>query len=236
MGPSTMVPEGPALLPCRMRLRPVACLAIGAAAALLYSNFLVDWVLRGFSGHDLVVSYLETPGEPNSSLLRITNVVCAVLVAILLPSLRRASPPGWTSTTLVYSCVVFAVGAMLAALVPMPCGLGELCSSVEERRAADFHDVASTLSEVAIFAGVAAVWWAARREGPHWLARAAWWIFWLAGVLFTGVFVYFGLFTDQHTLTAYSQRLHILGVSLWLACLGVVAARGAAPAREEARP
>ncbi len=231
-----MAREGLVLLPCLMRLSPVACLVIGTAAALLYSNFLFDWVLRGFSGLDLVVSYLETPGEPNSALLRVTNVACAVLVMMLLPSLRRASPPGWTTTALLYSCVVFAVGATLAALVPMPCGLGELCSSLEERRAADFHDVASTVSEVAIFAGVAAVWWATRRDGPRWLARAAWWVFWLSGVLFTGVFVYFGLFTDHHTLTAYSQRLHILGVSVWLVCLGVVAARGAVPTGRGTRP
>ncbi|MCD9154912.1 DUF998 domain-containing protein [Aeromicrobium duanguangcaii] len=211
-----------------MRMRPVACLAIGTAAALLYSNFLIDWVLRGFADSDLVVSYLETPGEPNSGLLRITNVVCAALVILLLPSVRRALPPGWAGWAFVVATALFAAGAVGAAIVPMPCGLGEDCISAAERRAADIHDVFSTLSETALFVGVAAVWWDTRRVGPAWVARIAWWLFWLAGVASTAVFTYYGLFTDHHAVTAYSQRVHILGVSLWLACLGVVAARSAA--------
>lgn len=216
------------LLTGGMRMRPVACLATGWAAALLYSNFLFDWVLRGFTGMDIVVSYLETPGEPFSTLLRVTSVLCAVLVLLLLPGVRRAFPPGWPNRVLVISCAVFAAGAALAAAIPMPCGLGVGCLTDLDRLEADLHDAASTLSETALFIGVAAAWWQTRTTGPAWVARVAWWLFWIAGVLATAVFGYFGLLTDEQALTAYFQRVHILGVSIWLACLGVVAARAAA--------
>lgn len=217
-----------------MRMRPAAIpVGIGLTAAFLYSNFLIDWVLRGFAGMDRVVSYLETPGEPNATILRVTDVVCAILVISLLPAVRRALPAGRANDLVIGCTVVFALGAVIAAFVAMPCGLGETCTSAADRRSANIHDAASVVSETAVFLGVAAAWWATRRDGPAWVARVTPWLFWIVGVGTTAVFTYLGLYTDNQTWTAYSQRVHILGVSVWLACLGFIAA-AAAPTREGA--
>ena len=70
------------------RRTSIALITVSAVAAFLYANFIIDWVLRGFSGMGEIVSELEAPGEPNAVLLRVTDVVCAVLVVSLLPWVR----------------------------------------------------------------------------------------------------------------------------------------------------
>jgi hypothetical protein len=66
---------------------------VSLVAAFLYANFLIDWALRGFDGMGEIVSDLAAPGQPNATLLRITDVVCALLVVSLLPLVRAALPP-----------------------------------------------------------------------------------------------------------------------------------------------
>ena len=109
-------------------LGSAALLACGAVAALLYSNFLLDWTRRGFVGMDDIVSRLEAPGEPHAMLLRSTDVVCAVLVVALLPWVRGALPRGPWRELSVWATVVFALGATIAAIVPPPCGPDVACA------------------------------------------------------------------------------------------------------------
>ena len=134
-------------------LGAAALLACGGVAALLYSNFLLDWTRRGFVGMDDIVSRLEAPGEPHAMLLRTTDVVCAVLVVALLPWVRAALPRGpWREVT-VWATVGFAFGATVAALVPPPCGPDVVCAVTQ---AQVVHDISSIASDAALYVGVAA--------------------------------------------------------------------------------
>jgi len=210
-------PRRPALL--------IAPAVIGAIAALLYGNFLLDWVLRGFHGMGAVVSSLEAPGASNSDLLRVTDVICAGLVACLLPQVRARLPRGTWREIFVGATFVFAIGAALAAVVVTPCLPGVSCVGPGQRLATDAHDYLSVVSDTALYAGAAAVWFSTRTAGPVWFRRAAWWAFWLAGVVSTIVFGYFHQTADPTWAIGLSQRVHIVGISAWIFCLGLLAAQ-----------
>jgi hypothetical protein len=207
-----------------------AILGVGAAAAFLYSNFLLAWIFGDSSQMWVVVSELEAPGEPGAVLLRVTDVVCAVLVIIVLPAVRLALPRGLWREIVVWGTVVFALGAAGAALIPLPCGPDVVCTGSDQVAQERLHNLSSQLSDVALFVGVAASWLATRGPGPRWFARAAFWTFWLVGV---GSSIAFGYLyaTDQPSWAAgASQRVHIVGISGWIVCLALLAAsRPAAP-------
>lgn len=207
-------------------IRSRVLIGIGLVAAFLYANFLIDWVRRDFRGMGEVVSELEAPGEPNAMLLRVTDVVCAVLVVALLPPVRSALPSGWWREVAVWATVIFALGAVAAAVVSAPCGPSVTCSSPSDRLQLQIHNGASLISNVALFTGVAAVGFATRTTGPRWLTRFAWWTFWIVGVVASLVFGYFDGATEPSSAVGVSQRIHIVGISAWIVCLGVVAARG----------
>ncbi|MET0840203.1 MAG: DUF998 domain-containing protein [Marmoricola sp.] len=207
-----------------------ALIVVGVLAALLYANFIIDWVLRGFQGMGDIVSKLEAPGEPNAALLRVTDVICALLVVSLLPWARRRLPAGWWRELSTWSMVVFALGASLAAFVAAPCGPGEACDAPGEVLRVRIHDGSSITSDTAFYVSVAAAWFATRRTGPAWFSRFAWWNFWLGGVAASILFEYFNLNPDPPWAVGFSQRLHILGISTWIVALSVFAAgSGAAP-------
>ncbi len=207
-------------------LGAAALLACGGVAALLYSNFLLDWTRRGFVGMDDIVSRLEAPGEPHAMLLRTTDVVCAVLVVILLPWVRAALPRGpWREVT-VWTTVVFAFGATVAALVPPPCGPDVVCAVTQ---AQVVHDINSIASDAALYVGVAAAWLSTRRSGPTWFRRAAAWVFWLGGVASSALFAYFNATGDPAWAPGLSQRAHIVCISVWLLCLTALAAHTRSP-------
>ena len=151
---------------------PIALVTIGVVAAFLYSNFLIDWVLSDFTGMGQIVSYLEAPGEPNAMLLRVTDVVCAVLVVTLLPWVRAGLRPGVWRELVVWGTVVFALGAAIAAFVPAPCGPGVLCDGAGQQLQTNIHDGSSIASDTALYAGVAAAWFATRPTGPRWFHRS----------------------------------------------------------------
>ena len=207
-------------------LGSAALLACGGAAALLYSNFLLDWTRRGFVGMDDIVSRLEAPGEPHAMLLRTTDVVCAVLVVALLPWVRAALPRGpWRELT-VWATIGFAFGATVAALVPPPCGPDAVCAVTQ---AQVVHDVSSIGSDAALYVGVAAAWLSTRRSGPTWFRRAAAWVFWLGGVVSSALFAYFNATSDPAWAPGLSQRAHIVCISVWLLCLAALAAHTRSP-------
>jgi len=207
----------------------IAPLVVGTVAALLYSNFLLDWVLRGFHGMSEIVSALEAPGEPNFVLLRVTDVISAVLVVCLLPRVRARLPRGAWREVFAGATLIFAIGAVLAAVVVAPCGPGVLCDGSAQRLATEAHDDSSIVSDTALYVGVAAVWLSIRTMGPVWFRRAAWWVFWLGGAVSTIVFGYFHRTADPAWAIGISQRVHILGISVWIVGLGLFAAQPGPP-------
>jgi len=210
-------------------------LVLGVLAAVLYSNFLIDWVLRGFEGMGEVVSELESPGEPNSALLRVTDVVCAVLVVALLPWVRRVLPPGLWRELFVWSTVLFAVGAAAAAIVPEPCGPGIACDAPHQVIESAVHGYASVVSDVALFVGMFAVLIGTRRVGPRWFRMTAWWLLWIGGVISSLLFGYYHEHPDPWWAVGASQRVHILSISVWIFCLGLLASRGSPTHQPEDR-
>jgi len=203
-----------------------ALLACGLVAALLYSNFLLDWTHGGFIGMDDIASLLEAPGEPHAMLLRTTDVVCALLVVTLLPWVRDALPRGpWREIT-VGASVLFALGASAAAFMPPPCGPDVACAGHHLQIAV--HNGSSLASDAALYVGAAAAWFASREAGPRWFHRAAWSAFWVGGVLSSVVFAYFKAIDDPAWAAAVSQRAHIVCISAWILCLALLAARGRA--------
>ena len=202
----------------------VAPIVLGISAALLYSNFLLDWVLRGFTGLGEVVSLLEAPGQPNATLLRVTDVVCAALVVCLLPGVRRRLPRGIWREVFVGGTLLFALGAALAAVVATSCGSGIPCEGPSQEVAKAVHEASSIVSDTALYVGAAAAWLSVRTVGPVWFRRAAAWFVLLGGVVTTVVFAWFHQTEDPAWAVGASQRLHIVCISAWILCLGLLAA------------
>jgi hypothetical protein len=196
---------------------------IGCVAAVLYSNFLLDWLLRGFDGMGIVVSQLEAPGQPHATFLRVTDVLTGVLVLLLLPGVRRAMPAGGWRYLTIWATVVFAVGAIVAAVVALPCGPAQVCATL--RLQTNIHDGSSVLSDTGLFIGSAAAWFATRRAGPIWFQRAATIVFWFGGIAASAVFGYINLTQRPLWAVGTTQRIHILWISVWILCLAVYAAQ-----------
>lgn len=100
-------------------------IAVGAAAALAYSGFLLRTFPAG-GGVDVttVVSTLEAEDEPQAGTLRALDIVSAVLTLVLVPFVRRALPSSRWSAATVWSLAVFAVAGIPAGAVPLPCAEG----------------------------------------------------------------------------------------------------------------
>ena len=205
--------------------RPRIVLAVAGVAAFLYSNFILDWVLRGFEGMGEVVSELESPGEPNAALLRVTDCVCAVLVVLLTIWARAALPRGVWREVFAWSTVVFALGAVAAAVVTEPCGPGLVCDSAEQVRQSDIHGYASVVSDTALFVGVLATILATWRTGPTWFRRTAWWVLILGGLVTSLLFGWFHRTEDPAWAIGLFQRLHIVSISIWIFTIGLFTAR-----------
>jgi hypothetical protein len=207
------------------RPRPSIVLVVAAVAAFLYSNFVLDWVLRGFEGMGEIVSELESPGEPNAALLRITDCVCAVLVVLLASWARAALPRGVWREVFVWATVVFAIGAVAAAVVTAPCGPDIVCDAPEQVLQSDIHGYASVVSDTALFVGVLAAILATWRTGPAWFRRTAWWVLILGGVVTSLLFGWFDRTEDPEWAVGLFQRLHILSISIWIFTVGLFTAR-----------
>jgi hypothetical protein len=214
--------------------RAVLLVAVGCVAALLYANFVLDWVLRGFTGMGDVVSELASPGQPNAVLLRVTDVVSSVLVTTLLPWVRAGLPRGPWRAVVVWSTVAFAVGATVAAIVPTPCGPDDPCTGPGLQPQLAVHDWSSIASDIALYVGVAAAWIATRRVGPAWFRRTAWWLFWLGGVLSSVVFQYLQSVDGASWTVGAAQRVHVAAICVWMVVLSGYAATVGLPARSQA--
>jgi hypothetical protein len=212
--------------------RAVVLLVTGGLAAAFYANFLLDWVLRGFTGMGDVVSELEAAGQQNAILLRVTDVVCAVLVLSLLPWVRAGLPRGAWREVVVWGTVVFAVGAAVAAFVPTPCGPDVACEAPSVQVQMAVHDLSSIVSDAGLYVGVAAAWLATRGTGPTWFRRTAWWLFWVGGVVSSFAYQYVSVTEASSGAVGFTQRLHILGICAWIVALSIYAATVGLRARD----
>lgn len=215
--------------PADRRWLPVVLVLGGVAAASLYANFILDWILRGFAGMSLIVSSLEAPGQPNAAIMRLTDVACALLMLALLRWVRLAMPEGFWRELCIAMMVIFALGSVVAAIVATPCGPGVACDGPGQQAQIEVHDVSSIVSDTALYAAVASAWFSVRTAGPRWFARTAWWLFWLGGIASSIVFEYFNTTQDPLWAVGASQRVHILSISAWILALALLAARTPPP-------
>lgn len=198
---------------------------VGAVAALLYSNFLLDALFSPDHDWLAVVSELEVPGQPTATLLRTTDVLCSLLTLLLVPHVRAALSPGPWRAVVTWSIVAFAVGGILAAAVPLPCAASEVCSGGSAELQRSLHDGASIVSALALFVSAGAIAVQTSHDGPVRLHRLASATFWVGGVLGSIAFLFFGLQDAASWQTGLSQRFQIVVMSAWILCLGLVAAQ-----------
>lgn len=204
--------------------RAASLVLVGAAAALFYSNFLLDVVFSPQHDWFAVVSELEVAGAPTAALLRTTDVLCGVLVLVLLPFVRAGLPTGRPRQWATGLLITFAVTGALAGIVPLPAE--PVGAAAEAQRLA--HDGFSIVSQTAVFLAAVAIGMATRTHGPRWLHRAAWATFWFGGVLGTVLFGAFAAIESSSWQTGVAQRFQLGVTSAWLVCLGVLAATSTA--------
>src|SRR4051794_18713637 len=152
-----------------------ALVALGVAAGALYSNFLFSTALPGDKAWKPVVSEMEVPGTRHALVLRVADVLCAVLVLVLLPFVRAALPAGRARFWAVAWTAVFAVGNAVAGIVTLP-GHGDRHDDVQRW----VHNTASIVSAGAVFLGALAI--ALDGHAPRWTRKAAALAFWIGGV------------------------------------------------------
>jgi len=206
---------------------------VAALGAVFSSNFLLDLVFADTQDWTSVISVLEVSEGHPRVLLRVTDVLCGVLVVLLLPYVHAALPTGpWQSWTMV-STVVYALAGAGAALVTLPCADQQMCTSPAADVQRFVHDGFSIVSQAALFVAVVAVGLATRHRGPRWLRRAAWTVFLLGGVAGTLISGYFTLTAPGGWQTGVAQRFQLAVVSVWIVCLGVYAATSGLRARRD---
>ncbi|KAA1423890.1 DUF998 domain-containing protein [Mumia zhuanghuii] len=213
--------------------RGVLLVATGVVAGFLYSNFLLDVMVSQDHDWFAVVSELEVPGSPTAGLLRVTDVVCAVLVLALLPWVRAALPASRWRTAGLWLTAVFALGGIVAAIVPLPCRTDEVCTTAADQWQRWVHDGSSIVSAAALFLGAVAVALAAD-ERQRWVRRAGWLTFWIGGVVGILLFGGFAAIDSSSWQSGIAQRFQIAAMSIWIVCLGVLAA--SAPVSPSAAP
>lgn len=201
------------------RWRAAALVVVGLVAGLLYANFLFSTTLPGDRGWKPVVSEMEVPGTQHALVLRVADVVCALLVLILLPFVRAALPAGRSRTWAIAWTAVFAVGNGVAGIVTLP-GHGAAHDELQRW----VHNTASIVSAGAVFLGALVIARATGEAEPRWVHTAAWLTFWVGGVVGTTALGIASFVDDSSWEAGIAQRFQILVTSGWLVCLGVLAA------------
>lgn len=188
----------------------------GVLAGVLYSNFLLDALLSRRHDWFAVVSELEMPGYPTATLLRTTDVVCSLLViglALVLGTGRRVRGGERLAAA---AMVVFALGGIVAALVPLPCRPGTACPAPRQVLQDGVHDTASLVSQVAIFVSAGAIALALRKDGPRWLVWHGHATFWVGGLVGTVLLVTLDQTHPGSWQAGLVQRLQLAWMSTWI--------------------
>jgi hypothetical protein len=199
-------------------------IAVGVAAAVAYSGFILAAVNPGDPDLTTVVSSLEAGDGSLARTLRALDVAAGVLTLVLVPFVHWALPRGPWRRVAVWSFATFAVAGIPAGLIALPCAEGDAgcAAGGGDDVQTLLHDGLSIVSTCALIASAAATALAVRREGPRWLARAGWVT--AAVQVVTGGLLGVGELTGPEALGGISQRLEILGISAWIVCLSVSAA------------
>lgn len=208
-----------------------AVVTMGVLAALFYANFLLNWQAGGLASFGVVISHQEAPGQPGSMFLRVTDVVCAVLVLAILPFARRALPAGPWRRIAMIMMVIFSVFAIVAAVIAAPCLKLATCVGTQAIVQTRVHDAASTISDTAAFISMGAVWLALRGRRPVWLRRFAAWDLILGGIVSSAAFGYFHTTNRPPWAVGVSQRVHVISMSIWLLALAVAGAQALGASR-----
>jgi Protein of unknown function (DUF998) len=191
-------------------------LAVSVLGAFFYANFILDLILPGEHDWRTLVSELEKPGYPHAGLLRSTDVVCGLLVLALTPLLWTALPAGRRRGWSVGFLAAFAIGNAVAGAVPLPDGSSGGTAQLQQL----VHDVASAISQAALFLGAITVAIGTRRRGPQWLHRSAWATFWVGGVVASIIFGSAALADSDSWQTGAAQRFQLSVSGIWIVCLG----------------
>lgn len=193
------------------------------------------WPADGFSWVTSIISEMEAEGAPHGLTLRILDAVSAVLTLVLVPWLWWAFPADVFGRIAVWGVGVFGVFGIPAGLVPLPCHAAEQdCRlTAAEEVQSNIHDGTSIISTTALIIGAAAAAWALRRTGPRWMVRAGWVT--VAVQILTGLGFAAAWFADSDDVSGVLQRIEVVGIGAWVACLGIYAATHGIPARARRR-
>ena len=173
------------------------------------------------------------PASRTPSLLRVTDVVCAVLVVSLLPWVRAGLPRGAWREVVVWATVRLRDRRLGRGVRPHAVRPRRRLHRSERPDAAARARLSSIASDTVLYVGVAAAWLATRRTGPAWFRRTAWWLFWGGGVRPSVVFRYFDSSGEPGWAVGVAQRVHILCISAWIVALAVYAATVGLRARSQ---
>lgn len=207
-------------------MRRTTTVALGATAAVLNANFLIELVVpTHLSPVGTMVSELSATGRPDAWAFRVGDGVAGALAVLL--GLLLVGRPG--TRMLAWCALVFGASTTLSAAVTLPCagGTAPACAGGATSGAELFHDSVSVLGTTAAVGGT---WLLLRllRAGRGWRLRAC---AATAAVVASAT----GLaFVVDHSLAAVpgiglAQRAQVVAISVWLLLLGVVSPRGAAP-------
>lgn len=204
---------------------PSVLIVIAVAAAVAYCSFLLDLMITGPKELAAVVSDLQVPGSATSTLMRLGDVVSALLVLPLLPFVYAGLPRGRKSISVCAFTAIFALCTAMAAIITLPCMSGEVCTSTAQNIQRWVHDAFSSVSVLAVFLGSWIVGSVTRDRGPAWLHGAARGTFWVGGVLGTAAFGYFLVVDSTSWEVGVVQRFQLVTIAAWIVCLGIFAAR-----------
>ncbi len=208
-------------------VRSLAYLGGGAAgllAAVLYNAFLAAGPLGShLSPVDSLVSELEVPGQPGSTVFRLLDVVCGVAVVAFAAALRYRLPRTRTAALGCAFLAVSGVCGVLDARYPMPCtpSTDRACRQVVDRVsvATVLHQPHAATGSIAVFSVVMAMLLLGlarevRAWSPRlgWISLASWLLLSALGLLEVA------LLRAGHGV-GLAERTHLLVISAWLAML-----------------
>lgn len=206
-------------------MRRTTTVALGATAAVLNANFLIELVVpTHLSPVGTMVSELSATGRPDAWAFRVGDGVAGAFAVLL--GLLLVGRPG--TRMLAWCALVFGASTTLSAAVTLPCAGGTAPTCAGTTSGAElFHDSVSVLGTTAAVGGT---WLLLRllRAGRGWRLR-------VCAASTAVVASATGLaFVVDHSLAAVpgiglAQRAQVLAISGWLLLLGVVSPRDAAP-------
>jgi hypothetical protein len=202
----------------------------GVLAAVLGCAFL----LQGLSRSHLpvagsLISELEARNQPGSGLFRAATLLSGVVTVLFAAGLRRRLPPGAPGAAGCWAVILFGLGAVADALLPMDCApsVDSGCRRSEEHGTLSWPHQAHTWSSVLGTAAVLASLWLL---GRHLRPSPAWRRVSVVGCVgFVWLVAYSGVVTAMAAFylpgVGVAQRIQVLAFSAWLSVLSLTRPR-----------